>query len=294
MLSLSQLNSLYAFVTVIYRNPRISVRELHNSFSHYKNRDSTRKLLKKAYDNNIIMGPKIWCNTGFDVEIYKDLDDPLSFLEQNSKRPEITHINAFIGDISAICFKKGASVLQHAETIIPTFPAKKTIDEIQIEEKGILPSDEYPKGWDEIDWKVYKAMRVPRVPYWRVAKKVEDSLYGEERRETPPWQTVKRRFLRIVRDCKTWISFFPKGYDNYHQAYLLFKTDYEISFRDELRNVDRTSIIYKFDDNLLLHLFLDETLKKLHKCYRKFYKLKKEGIIHDLHVLIPMEWYSSF
>jgi hypothetical protein len=109
-----------------------------------------------------------------------------------------------------------------------------------------------------------------------------------------PWQTVRDHFNKIVDDCKPWIIFLPKGYDNYQQAYLMFKTDYEVGLREELQKLDRTSIIWKFNDTILLHLFLDETLFKLHRHYQNFFNLKKEGIIHDLHVSIPIGWYSLY
>ena len=264
-------------------NPRISIRELHRKYSHYKNRRSTTNLLKSATDQNIIIGPRIWCNSGIDVEIHKRLEDPFEFLEMNSKRPEITYIAVLNGDFSAFCLKKGASVLQYAETILPSYPAQKTLDQIELTEKGELPSDPYPHGWDHLDWDVYEAMKNPLTSFATAGSRLNVS-----------WYIVRDHFEKIIKDCKIWILFLPKGYDNYQQAHILFKTEYEANFREELQKLDRTSIIYKFNDTILLHLFLDEALRKLHQYYRLFFKLKKEGIIHGLHVSSPLEWYTQY
>ena len=282
MEEIPQIRTLYRFVSAYYKNPRISMRELHKKYSHYKQRRSTTDLLKAALNNNIIMGPRIWCNSGIDVELHKGLDDPFQFLEENRERPEMTYIAALIGNLSAFCLKKGASILQYAETVLPSYPARKTLDQITLKEKGELPSDKYPHGWDQLDWDVYEAMRNPLVSFADVGSQLGVS-----------WHTVKDRFRKIVTDCKTWILFLPKGYDNYQQTYLMFKTEYEFNLREELQKVDRTSILYKFDNTLLLHLYLDKAFLKLHRYYRLFFKLKKEGLIHDLHVSTPLEWYTQ-
>jgi hypothetical protein len=152
-----------------------------------------------------------------------------------------------------------------------------------LDQKGELPRDQYPHGWDDLDWDVYEHMKTPNVSYATVS-----STLGRA------WYIIRDHFEKIVKDCKTWILFLPKGYDNYQQAYMMFKTDYEVNLRDELKKLDRTSIIYKFDDTILLHLFLDEALHKLHQYYRLFFEYKKEGIIHDLHVSIPIKWYAQY
>ncbi|KYK36907.1 MAG: hypothetical protein HXS46_04460 [Theionarchaea archaeon] len=276
-----QIRTISRCVAAYCKYPRISVRELHKRCSHYQQRRSTTKLLKDAIEESVLIGPRIWCNSGIDVEIHRGLEDPFEFLEENRKRSEITYIAALIGDLSAFCLKKGASVLQYAETVLPSYPAQKTLDQITLEEKGDLPSDQYPHGWDQLDWDVYEVMRNPLTSYAKAGSQLDVS-----------WHTVKDRFEKIAKDCKTWILFLPKGYDNYQQTYLMFKTEYEANLREELQKLDRTSIIYKFNDTILLHLFLDEALLKLHHYYRLFFELKKEGIIHDLHVSTPIEWYT--
>ena len=277
---LSQMNTLYRFVIAYHENPRISVRELHRDHSHYKHRRSSSALLKRALEKSIIIGPQIWCNSGIDVELYENLENPFQFLEVNRERPEITYIAALIGDLSALCFKKGASVLQYAESILPSYPAQKTLDQIVLDRKGKLPRDKYPHGWDELDWEIYEHMKDPQVSYATVGSALKIR-----------WYIIRDHFEKILKDCKTWILFLPRGYDNYQQVYMMFKTDYEVNLRDELQKLDRTSILYKFDDTIILHLFLDEALHKLHQYYRLFFEFKKEGIIHDLHVSIPVEWH---
>ena len=278
-----RIRTIYRFVTAYHKNPRISVRELHRNYSHYKQRRSTSDLLKTAIEKSMIVGPRIWCNSGLDVEIHRDLEDPLMFFDTNRKRAEITYMTAAFGDLSIFCLKKGASVLQYAETILPSYPGKKTLDQITLEKKGKIIDDQYPHGWDKLDWDVYELMKTPFKSFYKVGRALDVS-----------WQTVQDRFNKIVKNCKTWVLFLPKGYDNYHQAYLMFKTEYETNLREELQKLDRTTIIYKFEDTILLHVFLDEILLKSHHYYRHFFELKREGTIHDLHVSVPIEWHSPY
>jgi hypothetical protein len=258
-------------------NPRVSVRNLHRECSHYRNREATRRLISDARKEQVIIGPWIWCNTGIDVEVHHDIDDPLLFVEQKKGDPRVTYIMALIGDPSVIVFKTGASILTYGESIIPTYPSQRTIESIQLTEKGKLPVDRYPHGWDDLDWQVYHEMRDPSASFVKSGKNLGVS-----------WHTVKNRFENIVKDCKSWVTFLPRGYNNYQQTVLLFKTEYEVGLRDELRKVDRTSILYKFGDTIMLQLFMDYALQNLF-----FYKLKREGLIHDLKVSIPIGWCSS-
>lgn len=276
MVSISQIPILSDFVFEIDRNPRISVRELHKRQKHYKNRASTSKFLKNLYAEEILFGPKIWCNSGFEVKLYEKLEDPLLTLERKSTRADVNYLIALIGRVSLICFKNGASMIEHAEPIKPSLPAEMSIEDITLEEKGELPNDEYPGLWDEKDWDIFRMMRNPRVSYAKVA-----GTLGM------PWQTVRDRFKKIVTSCKTWLVVLPRGYYNYQQSILIFETDYEANLRNELSKLDRTSIIYKFNGKIILHMYLDRTLQNT-----VFYKLRREKKIKKLTVCTPIGWYS--
>lgn len=277
MFNSAQLESLHSFMVAYAENPRVSVRNLHRDYSHYKNREATRRLISDARKEQVIIGPHIWCNTGVDVEVYHDVDDPLLFLDHKKEDPQVTYIMALIGDPSVIVFKIGASVLSYGESIIPTYPSQKSIESIRLTEKGKLPVDQYPHRWDDLDWQVYHEMRDPSVSFVKSGKKLGVS-----------WHTVKNRFEDIVKDCKSWVTFLPRGYNSYQQSVLLFKTKYEVGLREELQKIDRTSILYKFGDTLMLQLFMDYALQNLF-----FYKLKREGLIQELKVSIPIGWHSS-
>jgi len=283
MHNIPQLESLHSFLQAYQENPRVSTRELHRKYSHYRNRRSTTTLIREAKRNNVLMGPRLWCNSGCDVEIYEQVDDPLSLLETVKQREEVTYATALIGDPSLICFKNGAPVLTYAEAITPSFPAKKTITDISLEKKGKLKPDPFPDGWNDTNWAVFHHMRDPTSSFVKVGRKLGIS-----------WHTVKNHYEKIVKDCKTWITFLPRGYDRYQQVYFMFKTEYENNLREELQKLDRTSLMYKFNDTILLHLFLDDIFYHLHQYYRFFFNFNKKGIIHDLHVSIPLEWYSPY
>jgi len=278
MVKIHQTEDLLAFVKALSKNPRTSVRELHRQYSHYKRRRSTSDLLHNAREDRIILGPKMWCNSGCDLEIFENVDDPLFLLDVLKKRKEITYVTALIGNPPVICFKDGGNMLKYAEAIIPTFPAKKTVKDISLEKKGLLKEDEYPHNWNDTDWSVFYNMRDPSVSFVAAGQKLDIS-----------WHTVKDHYEKVLQDCKVWISFFPEGYRSYQQSYVFFKTEYEVGLREELGKLDRSTFIYKFEDKILLHLFLDELLDN-----RVFYDLKRKGKVHDLHVTVPLGWYSAY
>ena len=92
-----------------------------------------------------------------------------------------------------------------------------------------------------------------------------------------------------MKDCKIWISFFPKGIGNYHEYLVALKTDYEVDIKKELMKLDRTSYIYKIGDIILLHLFLDRESDVL-----KFHELEKEGLISLFGISTPLIFYNAF
>ena len=196
------------------------------------------------------------------------------FTEKKNDR-NVRYAVSFCGEHAVLALKKGACVLQYAEAVIPSFPAKKTIQEIRLTEIGKLEPDPFPCNWDELDWKVYYRMKNPLVSYPKVSHALGTT-----------WQTVKNRYEKIAKSCKIWISFFPRGYDGYSQTFLTFKTDYEVGLRKELQKLDRTTYLYKFGDTVMINLFYELSIE-----HYTFSRLEKEGLIRDLSASIPIEWH---
>ena len=277
MLKSAEIDMAYRYFLGYTKDPRISKEELHREYSNYKSKKATTGLLKRAIDDQVIVGPKIWCNTGFEVTlIERGKEDPLDLFETHESDPNVSYAMALEGAHLFLAFKKGACILKYGEAVKPTYPAEKTIFDIELAEKGELPVDLYPSKWEEVDWKIYELMRYPSLQYWKVGQKVDQS-----------WQTVKRRFLKILEQCKIWTAFYPLGFKQYSQALLTFKTEYELNLRNELQKIDRTSFLFKYDDMLLLFLMHQNS-----SIHYMFSKLEKEGKIHDLHVSIPVKHLS--
>ena len=180
------------------------------------------------------------------------------------------------GAHTLLIFRRGANMLTHAEAVKPSFPKKKEFFEINPVGIGELPNDPYPKGWDELDWKIYEYMKYLRFSYVQVGRKLDVS-----------WQTVKNHFKKILPECKTWNSFFPRGLMNYYHVFLTFTTDYEIGLIEELKQLDRTTFIYKSGGIFLLYGAMDN-----YRGIERFWNMEKEGKIHDLRVSNPIQWYK--
>ena len=280
MLKKRALEALYHMYLHYIEEPRISDTKLHRLHSPYKILATTSNLLKKAREKFILIGPFIYCNSGISVELICDSDDPLALLDQAKKDPAVTRAVTLCGEYSFLCFRRGATILTYAEAISPTYNSDFKIEDIQLTDKGFLPVDPYPRCWDELDWKIYHLMRNPLVSYPKVSAQLRSEV---------TWKTVATRYEKIMKSCKPWIGFFPEGMNHYSQTFLTFKTAYEVSLREELHNLDRTSYLYKSGDTILLNLFLDNTAE-----HYIFVKFKKEGLIHDLKVSIPVSFWTPF
>jgi len=271
--------AMYSFYPHIVRNPRITYRNLH-SYSPYNSEYGTTQFVKELFENLNFVGPYLYCNIGISVDLIRNLDKPLAFLEEKSKEKDVTHVSALMGDYSAIVFRKGASMLNYAEHIVPLLNGKGPED-IYFEEGEPLCSDPYPHGWSETDWLVYDAMRKPRNQYfWKIGKEIGLSS-----------QAVRDHYYSIIKSCKVHLSLFPDGYYNYSQLLLTFRTKYETGLKKELEKLDRTSYLFRCNDVIILVLFIDS--KVYGDPCRMFKEMEETGIVYGLEASIPIEFHSD-
>jgi len=289
MLPLGRLEKLYLFYSQRLKDPRYSVNMFHRKHRPFRSKDSTARLVKEGYEKNIIMGPFLYCNHGICVEIFKDERNPLKEMEKLKKDPSTFRVIALCGDHSLVVFSKGPSILKYTEVIKPCSPGKKTdftfnnMEPIISENKGILPSDPYPHGWDEFDWKVYEIMGdAVQTPFLQVGEALGVS-----------WKTASNHYKKILESCKVLCCFFPFGYSGYSHLLFTFETEYEVGIRKMLTFLDRTSYLYKFDNKLMVILFLDN-LEIVNETPKKFLKLEEIGLIHHFNASIPVENWTKF
>ncbi len=279
MVKVSISKTAYDIFLEYLRDPRVKKKKIHEKISPYKTRVWTRKLLKEIMGTELIYGPRIWVNRGYEVLFKKNMDeDPLVVYNRYKRNPKVTYIMALEGAYSFFVLKRGASILKSAISVIPSYPGEKEIRGIELTEKGELPRSCYPSDWDEFDWKVYQYMRDPTVSFGKVAGEIGIA-----------WPTVKKHYQKIMNDCTLWMGFFPKGYSAYFQSLLAFKTKYEISLYNELAKIDRSSYIFKYDNRILLHMFHNNNFE-----YYRFAELRKEGKIEDLKISFPVKYFNVF
>ncbi|KYK34487.1 MAG: hypothetical protein HXS46_02190 [Theionarchaea archaeon] len=276
MVKLKDSQAAYDLLKLCLENPRIKKKKIREEISPYKTYVGTRNFMERIRQEGIIYGPELWINSGFVVELVKSRRKScLDLFEDYKKDDQTTYVIALIGDYSLLYFRRGASILKNAICVIPSFPARKRIPEIQLVKKGIIERAEYPNNWDDFDWKVFNSMESdPNRSFGIVGGELGVS-----------WTTVQTHFKKILRDSAIWVSFFPQGYSYYQQALLKFKTEYEKNLIKELEKIDRSSFLYKYDDNLLLLLYYED-----YRDLQKFELLKKEGKISDLSFSIPIAW----
>lgn len=277
MLKTTKRGVLYRFFSIYQNEARVKISRLHNLQNEYKNRASTSKLTAYGREKEIIIGPSIFCNAGVEVDLLKNVEDAYLLFLKLKKDSSVTSLVTFLGEHSLLIFRVGASTLKYAEAVVPTYPSKFRIHQIKLIEKGLLPLDPYPSNWDRLDWEIYNLMRDPNISFPKVAGEVGVT-----------WKTVKEHFYKLLGDCKIWTEFFPKGKPSYFQVFLTFKTDFEVNLRDQLQKLNRTSILYKVGETILLTLYLNSNLELY-----SFLMLEKKGLIRDLEASIPIRHWSK-
>ncbi len=273
-------------------NPRIPYNEFHRKYSSYFRKQSTIDLLNRAYESYVVLGPRLFCNRGLEVTLIKDDRNPhelISEIRRENKKykkqyekDKYTYAIALSGEWSFMSLKLGASILEFADTPIPTFPSNYSVEDLMFDQIGLLDRDPYPQFEDELDMEIYELMKSPRKITFRKA--------GEEL--NIPWTTAQYRFKKIIKQCKILACFFPLGYYGYQYSVYTFKTKYEIGLIETLKRLDRTSYVYRFNGMILLILFLDPGPLSINKASDRFQHLEEIGIIRDLRASIPTRWWK--
>lgn len=279
----NQLRMILDFCTKVCEDPRMSLTRYHRRYSLYRRQNTTAKILKKAQEKQVVNGPIMFCNSGIDVTLTKTDENPLRLFEEKENDDRTTRIMALCGDWSFIWFRKGATTLRYFNVILPSYPQKVDLESLNFNEEGTLKDDPFPLGWDETDWDIYHEMRIVRkLSFLEVSKKLNVSR-----------MTVKKRFEKMMTQCKVLTSFFPLGYHGYDYLLLTLKTKYEIGLEKALSKLDRSTFLYKYKDMIILILFTSPEPQSYNNVTNRFKELEESGIIHDLCVSIPIRWYDT-
>lgn len=278
-----QLETLYKFYLSLNTDPRIPINRFHNEVNLYRRRSTTEKLIREAFEYAVINGPILYCNNGIEVDFFDDVSNPQKMLEKVKKDKRTLSAFALSGDWDFIWFRRGASLLNYIDAVQPSFKSSIRLEEIFFDQKGEILEDPYPHGWDEMDWRVYHAMRLPRTrTYVEFGKSLNIS-----------WKTVSKRFQRLLSQCKIVTSFFPNSVFGYNYLVVTFNTKYEVGLVRELQKLDRSSYVYKIEDTIMLGLFLSLHPLSINKVSERFRELQEIGIVHNLAVSIPSRWYNT-
>ncbi|MBU7028704.1 MAG: hypothetical protein HXS48_17345 [Theionarchaea archaeon] len=268
-------------------DPRVTYSQFHRKYRPYSREQSTMDLINAAYTHRVITGPVLYANTGIEVKLMDNINDPLEYLKKCKEDEKTTLAYALHGDWSFIHFRYGASMLKFADSILPHSYSNscKYIEDIRVEEqKAKLPQDPYPHGWSDEHWDVYKVLRTPRSLTFRdVGKQIGLS-----------WDSVKKYFYEVLRQCKVHSCFFPLGKNGYSHHVITFETEYEVSILRALKKLNRTTYIYKTQEMIILILFLIPRPLDFNISTNFFKELEEKGYIRDLHVCTPRKWHNTF
>lgn len=271
----------YALYRAYLENPRVTMKELFRIVGAMRNwkkhHYSAQKIVDKAFEDNILVGPHLYCNSGIHVTLFDKKG-----IEVKCGKDSIGI--TLVGQYSYLLISRAdTGNLQYAEVVKPSFPAKVNLEgSMTAEEKKFfdqwfttpqeLNPDKKPQ-WDETDWKIYWAMRNPRKNFFEVGKELE-----------MPWEIVKERFQKIVKDCKVFMGFFPLGYSTYDPLLITFTTDYETGIKKWLQGLDRSSWLFKVDDTIIVCLFHTH----INLTCLKLSEMEQMGIIRDFKWAVPL------
>ena len=284
-----RLKLIYNYILHSAKHGRVNLSDFHRKFSLYQRKQTTFEILKK-YKNRIYTGPLLTVPYDCYGELLLFHNFPaFKSYEERKMNPMVNHSILCCGTFSLISFIRGIppppsndqinGKLTYYESLIPSFPSNFNISDMNISNSASkLPRLRNPTDWDELDWNVYKYMKNPNESSYSVSKELHVD-----------YKTVLGRLKKIMRDCRIWISFFPRGIGSCHECLVALKTDYEINIKKELMKLDRTSYIYKVGDIVLLHLFLDRESDVL-----KFHEMEKEELISLFGISTPLVFYNAF
>ncbi|KYK33741.1 MAG: hypothetical protein AYK18_14670 [Theionarchaea archaeon DG-70] len=270
-----------ALCTALQENPRVTVKELFRIIASLRNwkklHGSAQQILDKPFEDRILVGPYLYCNSDMKVTLHEEKDV--------EKVNSMGFAISLVGNYSYLQVSRhGKGNLSYAELIKPSFPEKVTLEGgITDDERAWfdqwfatpkrLNPDIKPE-WDDAEWELYGLMRNPRQNFFEVGKELRI-----------PWEMVRERFQRIVKDCKVFVGFFPLGYSQYDHLLVTMRTEYEIGIREFLKGLDRSSWLFKVDDLLVLYLFHTH----INLTCLKFGEMNCMGIIEDVRVGIPLD-----
>ena len=281
-----QLRLLLDYCYVTRQNPKMTIAKIHKDCSSYLRRKSTTDTINKAYEKKVISGPFLFVNSGIEVSLINDVDNPRKFFE-DCKRDEKTSLAVVShGYWPIFLCKSGANTLQYHDSILPNNGCAfdEEVKRIFFEEKGTLPIDLYPHRWFEEHWNTYYCMKYPRNKSFREAGK----------KLNIDWITTREYFLDVLRQCKIITNFFPLGTEAYSPLLVTLKTDYETGLVKGLRNLDRTSYMYKAENTLIFLIGVDPVPRAQNYLTDKFERLEEMGLISDLHISTPFDWHRAF
>ncbi|MGD2248923.1 MAG: hypothetical protein PVF58_11005 [Candidatus Methanofastidiosia archaeon] len=281
-----QLKLLLHYCYAVRQNPKIPISDIHRKYSTYSRRKSVTDALTKAYERKVITGPFLFVNSGIEVLLLNDVDNPRKFFEECKKDKKTNLAVVSHGHWPLFLCKQGANTLQYHNSILPNkgkIKGKK-VKKIFFEEKGTLSEDLYPHGWTEKHWETYYCMKSPRsISFKEAGKKLGVSRV---------W--ARKYFLEVLEQCKVMTNFFPLGKETYSPLLVTLKTDYETGIVKGLKTLNRTTFLYKAENTLILLMGVDPKPKAQNYLTNKFQRLEEMGLISDLHVSTPYDWHKAF
>ena len=131
--------------------------------------------------------------------------------------------------------------------------------------------------WETLDWNIFDAMKTNiREKFTVIARKVGSSVV-----------TVKKHFCdSILPNCVVANYFFPKGYRNCKQVFLMIYSDYEFSLIEALSKLPCTTYVFPLENSIILGLF-HESISDILETLQK---MEEKAIIDDYLLYNPLAY----
>lgn len=281
-----QLRLLLNYCNAVKQKPKMPVSEIHKKYSTYSRTKSVSDAINKAYKEKVVTGPELFVNGGIEISLINDLNNPREFFEKCKNDEKTTFAVVSHGHWPIFLCKIGANTLQYYDSILPNNGriTNKKVEKIFFPEKGKLPIDSYPHRWFEEHWKTYYCMKYPRnITFREAGKKLKVH-----------WDTAREYYLDILKQCRVMTAFFPLGTEAYSPLLVTFKTDYETGVLKGLKTLNRTTYLYKANNTIILFLCISPLPRAHNHFTDKFQKLEEIGLISDLHISTPYDWWKAF
>lgn len=264
-------NYYYSLYLLFLDEPRVGYSKIGRTLDIHDK--SAKKLYRWALIEKVLLPPFLRLNIYPNHQEYayflKFKDVQPTFIKLTND-PRVLYVSACSGafDLMVISIEKIDFSMEHGfQSYVLSGPrgdyiynkvVKRSLEEYITECEDFLKKGNFVKSeittpvreefvWDDLDLSLFNLLKHDlRMKYVDILK-----CFGLSK------SVFYDHLHRIMNKCTVWTPFFPKGYPNYNEYFVLFKTEHEKQLIDQLKRIPVHCPIFKVDKWIYVYVMLE-------------------------------------